>query len=210
MDDSPLYPPGEDDRPRRRVPRVAVAAGLTAFLALAGAGLAVAASGGGGTAASLSSSSASSTTSVPGPAPHHKMGRHGAPFGGARFGGPVVHGEYTIRDGSTVAVQVGQVGSVSATAITVVSSDGYTQTYTVQPSTIVDSQSGGISAVAAKDTVRVEAVVNGSTRTATGIIDTTKIGASRKGFGFGDGPPGPGGAGPMPGPGGPGAPPTAT
>ena len=93
--------------------------------------------------------------------------------------------------------------TVSKSSITVKSDDGFTQTYTVQSSTVVDSQADGIGAVAGTDTVRIEALVSGTTQTATNIVDTTKIGSSRKGFGYptpaagadGYGPGGPGGPG---------------
>jgi hypothetical protein len=209
------YEPSNAPKPQvhqpRRVPRVAVAVGITAFLGLAGAGVAVAVGGGGGApAASLSSSSPPSSTSptIPG-RPHRRAGS------AARgLGGNVLHGDYTVANGSsykTVTVQVGQVTAVSSGSITVKSADGYTHSYTIQPSTVVDSQSGGIAAIASKDTVRVEALVQGRSQTATNIVDTTKVGSSRKGFGFGPGRPGgpggrPGRNGPGGGPGaGPGA-----
>jgi hypothetical protein len=110
------------------------------------------------------------------------------------LGRNVVHGEFTTGSGSsykTVAVQVGQVMAVSSSSITVKSSDGFTQTYTVEPTTVVDSQSGGISAVTSTDSVTVEALVQGKKQTATDIADTTKVGNSRKGFGL----PGSGGGG---------------
>lgn len=190
-----------------RIPRVAVAVGVTAFAGLAGAGLAVAASGGSGTSpgAALSASSATTSTTLPAGA-HPKVrgpGRFAGPAGlggfgrlgglGGDLGGRVVHGEYTVKNGTTyrtVAMQVGKVTAVSAKSITVKSADGFTQTYVVQTSTVVDSQSGGIAAVAGQDQVRVEALVQGATQTATDIVDTTKIGASRKGFGFGPAAPG--------------------
>ena len=195
---SPYYPPPEGPPPvaPRRVPRVAIAVGLTTLFGLAGAGLAFAAGGGGGaTGASLSASSSTTTPANQLPSikgPNGKSMRPGLRFGRAfggpgGFGGQVVHAEYTVKDGSaykTYAVQVGQVVTVSGSSITVKSDDGYTQTYVVETSTIVDSQSGGISAVAGKDAVRIEALVSGSTQTATNIVDTTKIGASRKGFGY--------------------------
>jgi hypothetical protein len=100
----------------------------------------------------------------------------------------VVHGQFTVRTESggyqTVEVQVGQVGSVSTTAITITSSDGYSHSYAVSPSTIVDSQRDGISSVAAKDQVRVLATQSGGQDTATSIADLTKLQSSRKGFGF--------------------------
>ncbi len=173
--------------PTRRVPRVAVAVGLTAFLGLAGAGLAFAVGGSGTPGASLSSSATSSTTVAKGA--HRFPGPPGR-FGPGLGGGNVVHGEYTVRQGTsykTIIVQVGTVDSVSSSSIVVTSSDGWGQTYVVQSSTVVDSQAGGISAVSAKDTVRLEAVVQGQSQIAVSIVDTTKIGNSRQGFGFGMG-----------------------
>lgn len=193
---SPYHPAPEAAPavPPRRVPRVAIAVGLTALFGLGGAGLAFAAGGGGGTKGpSLSASSSTSTPATPpvkgpgGKGPRPAM-RFGGAFGGpGGFGGQVVHGEYTVKDGSgykTYAEQVGTVVSANTGSITVMSADGFTQTYTVESSTVVDSQAGGIGAVAAKDTVRIEALVSGTTQTATNIVDTTKIGASRKGFGY--------------------------
>jgi hypothetical protein len=188
---------------------------VTAFLGLGGAGLAFAVGGGGGTpSASLSASSSTSSTTLP--ADHPRIGKGMRPFGPGFGGhGGVVHGQFTIRSGSsykTVSVQTGQVTSVSTGSITVASPDGFTQTYTVEASTIVDSQAGGISAVAKNDTVHLEGVVQGGKTTATDIVDVTKIGASRQGFGFGSGPGGParGFDGPGPAGGGPAGPSTAT
>ena len=187
-DEVPTVAPG-------RVPRVAIAVGLTALFGLAGAGLAFASGGGGGaTGASLSASSSTTAPATP-PAkgPRGHLNRPALRFGrgfdgpGGVGGGPIVHAVYTVKDGSaykTYAAQVGQVVTVSTTSITVKSDDGFTQTYAVETSTIVDSQSGGISAVAGTDVVRIEALVSGSTQTATNIVDITKIGASRKGFGY--------------------------
>lgn len=194
---------------RRRVPRLAVAAGLTAFMGMAGAGLAFATSGGGTTSPALSASSGSTTTTVPG---HQGPGRvkAGGGFGG-RFGGmagpafaggvggSIVHGQYTTKDGSgyrTIDIQTGQVTSVSSSSISVKSGDGYTATYVVKSTTIVDAQSGGISTIGSGDNVTLTALVDGSTATAANITDTTKIGSSRQGFGFGSGKGPAGGPGP--------------
>ncbi len=188
--------PEQPPAPRsRRVPRMAIGAGITAFLGLGGAGLAFATGGGGGTPAASFSSSASTSTTV---AQHHH-GRFGwggpaMPAMGMAGGRNVIHGEYTIQDGSTfrtITVQSGQVTSVSPTSITVVSPDGVSETYQVQPSTVVDSQAGGISSVAAKDQVRLQGLLQSGKRTATNIVDVTKVGDSRQGFGLGH-PHGPG------------------
>jgi hypothetical protein len=173
-------------------PRAGIALGITLFLGMAGAGLAFAVGGGGGhQAAALSASSSTSSTSVARPpGGHWHMGMGVRPAFGP--GGPgVVHGQYTVRNGSgfrTMAVQTGQVTKVSSASLTVKSPDGFIQAYTVEPSTVVDSQSGGISAVAPNDTVSVQAIVNGSKQTATNVVDITKVGDSRRGFGLTPGP----------------------
>ena len=129
------------------------------------------------------------------------MGMRGGPFGGpgmaGRFGmGPVVHGQYTVKSGSsykTVEVQVGTVTAVSSTSITVKSSDNYEHTYAVDAATVVDSQAGGISSVQDGDQVRLAATSQGGKDTAVDIRDLTKIGSSRTHFGFA--PTGPNGEG---------------
>ena len=63
----------------------------------------------------------------------------------------MLHGQVTIHSGSgykTLDVQTGTVtGKVCSTSITVKSSDGYIQTYTVTSSTLVNSQAAGIGCV---------------------------------------------------------------
>jgi hypothetical protein len=185
-------------RQHGRVSRAVMAGGLAVGLALGGAGIAF--------AASSSTSSSTPSTTVPGsktPAQGH--GPRG--FGGGQRGfggpgglvglGPVVHGQFTERTASggyqTVEIQVGKVTAVSATTITVLSTDKYSHSYTVAASTVVDAQRDGISSVAVGDQVQVNATTAAGKDTATNIVDTTKIGASRKGFGFGFGPGRPGG-----------------
>jgi hypothetical protein len=115
--------------------------------------------------------------------------------------GGVVHGQYTVQTGSgykTVLVQVGSVVNVSQSSIEVKSSDGYDHTYSVQSSTVVDAQENGISTVAKNDQVRIQAVQQSGQDVATNIVDTTKIGSSRAGFGFGHIQPPEGGALPAP------------
>ncbi|MDE3204695.1 MAG: hypothetical protein KGQ66_10775 [Acidobacteriota bacterium] len=210
--------PDESVRPTRdsrRRPRVAVAAGVVAVVGLGGAGLALASSGGSHGAASLASSSSttpptSSASNSPAVTPGPGLA---GPMGAGRGG--VLHGQYTIAHGTsyeTIDEQVGSVDTVSSSSITVVSPDGFKATYSVDASTVVDSQAGGISAVLAKDNVRIEALVKGNSSVATEIVDVTKIGSSRQGFGLPGGPGGgwgPGGGGihrDGDGPGGPGGP----
>jgi hypothetical protein len=204
----PTDPPNPPNPPAGwrwpRVPKVAVAAGVAAFMAMGGAGLAFAVSGSSSSSPTASPSSTTPSTVMPnGAVP--PMGRRG-PRGPGRFfgpggpmgvGGDVIHGQYTIKEGTayrTIDVQVGSVSSVSSTQITVASADGYSATYMVKSSTVVDAQADGISTVAKGDKVRVTAVVSGSQAVAIDITDTTKIGSSRVGFGFGPPPAPPSGS----------------
>lgn len=174
--------------PRWKVPRAAVGVGAAAFLAMAGAGAAFAVGGSGPTATTPGSQS---NPSAPTPAPGargHSI--RGLPGRSAMLGprGAVVHGIYTTRTGSgykTMEIQVGTVqpGNTDS-SITVKSSDGYSQTYTIQPSTVVNSQAGGISTVKSGDDVRVQALQQGNGYTATDVTDTSEIGSSRQGFGL--------------------------
>jgi hypothetical protein len=167
-----------------------VTVGLAAFLAVAGAGVAFAVSGSGGSTSS-GSAAASSTSSTT--LPSKGLGPRNGPFGrpgflmGPGMGG-AIHGIYTVRNGTgykTIEMQIGMVQpGNTTTSLTVKSADGYSQTYVVQPSTVVNSQAGGISTVKSGDNVRIQAVQQGSGYTATDIVDTTQVGSSRQGFGF--------------------------
>jgi hypothetical protein len=196
--------PGEEDHTERsrwrdrvrHAPRAAVIAGLACVLALGGAGVAYAAGSG---SSSTSTPSSTTPTTTPGKVkgPHGGFGRGGpGALGGlgglglgALRGGGVLHGTVTIRTSSgykTVDIQVGNVPSKpTSTSITVMSADGFTQTYVVNSQTLVNSQAAGINSVAAKDQVSVVATVSGSTATATNIVDLSKIKSSWKAFGFG-------------------------
>lgn len=127
-------------------------------------------------------------------------GAFGFAFAGG-LGGGVLHGEFTVRSGSgykTEAVQTGSVTAVSKSSLTVKSSDGYTHTYVVESSTVVDSQAGGISSVSKGDSISVTATVSGSTETAAQITDQTKLKSSGQHFGFDPFGGGGGGQGPRP------------
>ena len=99
-----------------------------------------------------------------------------------------MHEEATVPNGSggyrTIEMQVGKATAVSTSSIAVTSADGYSHTYTVVPSTVVDSQAGGISTVAKGDQVRIIASTESGKDTALSIADTTKVGNSWKGFGL--------------------------
>jgi hypothetical protein len=110
----------------------------------------------------------------------------------------VIHASYTVQTGNgtykTIEVQTGTVTSVSTNSITVKSADNYVHTYAVDASTVVNSQRDGIGSVTKTDQVQVEATPVSGKDTSTNIVDITKVGASRNGFGFGP-PPGSGSSG---------------
>jgi hypothetical protein len=135
---------------------------------------------GSGTAAVMAATNGSSTTQNGG-GPGGGFG--GGPGGGrGGFGGGfalanALHGDFVVANGSngytTERLQTGAVTAVSATDVTVKSKDGYTQTYTINTSTSVDSGSDTISKVAKGNTVTVVATLAGQQATATTIEDST-------------------------------------
>jgi hypothetical protein len=196
-------PEPDPRRPRRlrqhlrRLPRAAVVVGVAAVLAGGSAGVVFATSAGSSPSTANAASAAALATSgtkVRGPAPG-RIGRRLRGPGGAfgldspgMLGGRVLHGEATVRTATgykTVVFQAGEVTAVTPTSITVKSADGFSATYSVSPATVVDSQSGGISSVTAKDRVALLATAVGGKETASSIVDITKIRASRRSFGFG-------------------------
>jgi len=98
--------------------------------------------------------------------------------------GGVVHGTFTLKgpngDYETIDTQYGTAGNVTAGSITVTSADGFSQTYTVDSSTVVDADSNGITSVNSGDTVSITATVSGDTATAQTVIDLTQVQANRK------------------------------
>ena len=114
----------------------------------------------------------------------HGLGGPGGPGGfggpgGHGHGGPggqLLHGEEVVQQGTkvvTIEEQAGKVTAVSATSITVKSTDGFTATYVVSVATKVgkDRAEAKISAVKVGDTVRIEGTKAGSTVTADRIVD---------------------------------------
>jgi hypothetical protein len=104
---------------------------------------------------------------------------HRGPFKHGLFGLSPLHGEFTIAAPGggyrTIALQTGQVTSVTASAITVKSQDGFSRTYTVDDATLIDSGDNGISDVKPRDTVRIVAVLTGGKARAMHILDVTKV-----------------------------------
>ena len=135
---------------------------------------------------------------APSGGPHGFGMRHGhGPRGGP--GGPglrgAVHGEFVVPDGTgwkTVAMQRGEVTSVSSTAITVKSKDGYTKTYVVTADTMVNAARDGIGSIKKGEDVAVVAEVKSGTATAVDIRDLTQLKEHRRDFGPPPGGPGPG------------------
>jgi len=174
--------------------RFAVLAGVIAVGLLTGAGVAFATTGsparpatpGAATAAtpSPSSSAPSPAPSFRVPLPHRFPFRPGMMPG---FAGPLglagpfgaIHGQYVApKPGGgyqTIDVQTGKVTAVSSTSITLRSADGYTHTYAVTSSTMVNAQRGGISSIKTGNEVSVRATVSGGTATAAQIIDLSLL-----------------------------------
>jgi hypothetical protein len=185
--------PGQGaSRPRRPL----VIAGVAVVALGSGVGVALAATSGGASPASARAVAASPS---PSPSRHglpgRMFGRGHAPFGGPGFsrrpagiigggiGGPglfgVVHGQVVVpKPGGgyqTVDIQQGTVTAVSNTSISLKSADGFTKTYTVTSSTLVNAQRSGIGSVKVGNKAAVSATQNGSVATATRISDLTLL-----------------------------------
>jgi hypothetical protein len=99
------------------------------------------------------------------------------PLGGGLFG--AVHGTVVVpKPGGgyqTVAFQNGKVTAVSSTSITLRSADGYSHTYQVTSSTMVNAQRDGIGSIKDGNQVMVDATVSGSTTTAIRVVDLSLL-----------------------------------
>ena len=175
--------------------RVAVLMGVITVGVLAGAGVAVAAtSSSSPTPTPATSPSASARLPLPAQPPKGAWRIHGAPrpfgpaFAGPAFAGPgllggglfgAVHGTVVVpKPGGgyqTVAFQNGKVTAVSSTSITLRSADGYSHTYQVTSSTMVNAQRDGIGSIKTGNQVMVDATVSGSTDTAVRVIDLSLL-----------------------------------
>jgi hypothetical protein len=172
---------------------MAVFAGVVAIGLLAGVGVAFAATGSPAHPAAPSAATAvrPSPSAAPRlPLPGRLPFRAGHPFGPGGpfpFGGPLglagpfgaIHGQYVAPKPSggyqTIDFQNGTVTAVSSTSITLRSVDGYTHTYVVTSSTMVNAQRGGISSVKTGNQVSVQATVSGGTATAASILDLSLL-----------------------------------
>lgn len=117
-----------------------------------------------------------------GPGGPEGPGERGGPGGPGGLGGhgglrgQLLHGEEVVQQGTkvvTIEEQAGKVTAVSATSITVKSTDGYTATYVVAATTAVvkNGAQGKIADVKVGDSVRIEGTKAGSTVTATHLMD---------------------------------------
>jgi hypothetical protein len=158
---------GHGKRKRARSARSTIVAAVAAVAMAGGAGAAVAV-GSSGTPAGAATVAVSQAQS---PTPTHPA------FGGMGHRIPILHGQAVLsKPGGgyqTVAFQRGTVTAVSSGSITLKSTDGFTQTYVINGSTVVGAHRGGISSVTAGNTASVIATVSGKTFTATRIIDWT-------------------------------------
>jgi hypothetical protein len=175
-------------RSRSRSPYIV--AGVAVAALLAGGGVALA-----GTSSGTPTGTPSAVAARPTPSPspgtgrfgagHHYWGGPGFGFGGL-FG--TVHGQFVVAKSGggyeTVDVQTGKVTAVSSTSITLKSTDGFTHTYVITSSTIVDAQRDGIGSVKAGNEATLMATVSGGTATATSIQDVTLLQQGRPSFGY--------------------------
>jgi hypothetical protein len=159
-----------------------IVAGVAVAALLGGAGAALAATNSPAPAASSSALITNPTPSAATPGavggrPGFRYFRRGPGFGGGLFG--TLHGQFVIGkpDGGyqTIDVQNGQVTAVTTTSITLKSADGFTKTYAITSSTLVDAQRDGIGSVKAGNQASVQATVSGSTATAVSIEDLTLL-----------------------------------
>ncbi len=70
---------------------------------------------------------------------------------------------------------VSKVTAVSSTSVTLRSADGYSRTYQVTSSTMVNAQRDGIGSIKDGNQVIVAATVSGSTATAVRVVDATLL-----------------------------------
>jgi hypothetical protein len=169
--------------------RVAVLAGVITVGVLAGAGVAVAATGSSSPTPSVSPPAPSARPPLRALLPKGAFGRlHGSvPFGPAFAGpGPLGGGLFGAVRGTvvvpkpgggyqTVAFQNGKVTAVSSTSITLRSADGYSHSYQVTSSTMVNAQRDGIGSIKAGNQVMVDATVSGGTATAVRVVDLSLL-----------------------------------
>ncbi|NKQ55343.1 hypothetical protein HFP15_20875 [Amycolatopsis sp. K13G38] len=101
-----------------------------------------------------------------------RMGGFGGQTGAMSVMRDALHGDFTVSENGsyvTERMQNGQVTALSATSITVKSTDGYTQTYAI------DSSTQKANNLATGTNVMVLAKVSGNSATATSITDSNSF-----------------------------------
>jgi hypothetical protein len=169
--------------------RAGILAGVIAVGLLTGAGVAFATTGSPAHPATPATAATPAPASPPSfrmPFPHRLPFRIGPMIGGA-LGGPfglggmfgAIHGQYVApKPGGgyqTIDFQTGKVTAVSSTSITLRSADGYTRSYAVTGSTMVNAQRGGIGSIKTGNEVSIQATVSGGTATAARIVDLSTL-----------------------------------
>lgn len=193
----PPRPGGAPRKPRRRR-LTKTAAGLAVILGAGAGGAAVA------SATSAGPASNTPAASAPAPGTNSSRGPGGlrrgflppgpggpmavGPIGGFGMGlGGAIHGSFTVKGPSgtyeTIDTQYGTAEAVSSSSITVKSADGFSQSYSVDSSTIVDADPSGILSVKVGDTVSIQGLVSGSTVKAERVLDVTQVKAHHPSWG---------------------------
>jgi len=152
----------------QRTKTILATSGLALVLAGTGAGVATAQT------TTTPSPAAPGTATPATPAHPAKATTHPGHHGGQL--GRAVHGEFTVHTKTgdkTLDTQRGVVTAVNAGSVTVKSTDGFTATYTLTPSTKVHKgkQTATTTQITTNDRVRVLATKTGTTATATHIGD---------------------------------------
>ncbi|MBB4904652.1 hypothetical protein [Actinophytocola algeriensis] len=171
---------------RRYLLRAGAAIAVVGAVSIGAIGIAAASSG--------ETTAAAQPTSAPAPDDdEHWRGPWGGPWRGGFGGGSggfgdvlgadvdgILHGEVVLsKEGGgtqTVLVQKGAVTAVSATEVTVKSTDGFTTAYSVNDDTKVRADEDRIGSVAKDEEVLVVAPKSGDKHTATVLIDLTDVG----------------------------------
>ncbi len=148
----------------KRTKTILTTASLALVLAGTGAGVA--------TAQTSTTPTPSGTASSPTPTPAATTAKHPHHKSGLR--GRVEHGElpvHTKTGDKTLDTQRGVVTAITAGSVTVTSKDGFSATYTLNPTTKVHKAKQTTTQITTNDRVRVQANKTGTTATATRIGD---------------------------------------
>lgn len=175
MDESDVRA-GTDRSRGKRLRSGVVAAGAAFGMTLAGFGLAAAQTE---TPTTEVPTAQAPAQAPPDEAPQGRMHRRGGHHGK----GMGIHGEFTTRAPGggyqRVATQLGEVTQVSSSSLTVRSEDGFSRTYAVNDSTLVNAGNDGIADVRQGDQVHVTAIVADGNARAVDVRDVTQIKALR-------------------------------